>query len=1249
MSRNQAYREAEQKIKEVRKSRTKELDLGGKLADSPKITELPESLGELTHLQSLKLSNNQLTALPQWVGRLTQLRSLDLSSNQLTMLPESLARLMQLESLDLSYNQFAMPPEPLSELAQLRELNFHSNGLTALPQWMGRLTQLRSVNLSDNHLTTLSECLGQLRELQKIFLAKNQLTALPESVGQLTRLELIDLSNNLMTRFPDSLVMLTQLQSMDLAGNELKLLPEPLTGLTGLQSLDLSDNKLPALPESLGQLRELHVLDLRGNQLTALPESLGQLRQLKKLDLSYNEIGDLPESLAQLENLDELNLRHNPLGQLPESLRGLRTLKSLYLHDCGLSSIPHWIGELISLQFIGMGGNKLSELPDSFAQLQSMTTIFLGYKVGDGNPIDHLPNCLSKLKNLKNLFALKCKLTDLPNWVLELESLKDLDLEGNPLNPELAAAYEEGFDAVKRYLRAKAGPQVVLNEAKLILIGEGEVGKSCLLGALRDDPWEESRPTTHGIEIKPVKVTDPDSGTEITLNGWDFGGQRVYRPTHQLFFSAPAIYLVVWKPREGPQQGFVKEWINLVKHRAPDAKMLVVATHGGPKERQPDIDRQEIWDRFGKEMVLDFFLVESKPGKRRERKGIADLKIAIARAAASLPEMGRKVPRRWEEARQALKKTGAAYLPLEQALKLCRDCKMDDDEAKDFVRISHRQGHLIHYEHDPLLQDVVVLKPDWLSTAISFVLDDKQTRDAHGLVTLARLGQLWNDSARPQESRYDARLHPLFLRLMERFDLSYKVAIPSEPENAIGFWQGVRGHFSALKKATDGLSGINYTSLIAQLVPDIRPLDHDLNVVWPVDPAHGDEQQIQICRIVEAKSGQSTAAEGLFFQLIVRLHKYSLGRVSHKDSLHWQRGLVLEDDYGARALLEHVGNDVRITVRSPYPERFLAALTYEVKWLVENFWAGLRCEVMVPCIEPCGRNARGTGLFEVEKLMESKRRRRPDYPCPVCDEWQSIEKLLHNAPAAQPSPLDELLINSAETVRMLTEVRLQMGGRHAEVMGRFDKLDASSKQLVTKVEAAYTGLMRTFLDEAKDGPRLFSFEPADRNFFDRPTWISEKFRITLWCEHSRLPLPALNAKGDKRGVYELNLPREWVVKAAPYLKVLTGTLSLVVPVAASATKLVLEEATYKGIEKQLDLGQKSLDSLLKGGEKVGSWLSEGDALELERGVAISAQGGVLRQLHAWLKEKDPGFGGLVRVQNRRQEFLWVHSKFQTEY
>jgi len=580
-----------------------------------------------------------------------------------------------------------------------------------------------------------------------------------------------------------------------------------------------------------------------------------------------------------------------------------------------------------------------------------------------------------------------------------------------------------------------------------------------------------------------------------------------------------------------------------------------------------------------------------------------------------------------------LKDTGAAYLPLGQVLEYCHSLMMDDEEAKDFIRISHRLGHLIHYEHDPALRDIVVLKPDWLSTAISYVLDDKQTRADHGLVQFSRLAQLWNDPARPEESRYEPGLHPLFLRLMERFDLSYKVAVPSEPENAISIWQRI-GRIVGASKATEELSHVHYTSLIAQLVPDVRP---NLIHPWPVSPAPGDEQQEQICRIVEAKTGQSAPAEGLFFQLIVRLHKFSLGRTSYQESVHWQRGLVLEDDYGARALLEHSGNDVRISVRSPYPERFLAALTYEIKWLVESFWAGLRCDVMVPCLNlnpgPC------SGLFDVQKLIENKKRGRPEQPCSVCNEWQSIELLLHNAPASRPNPLEELLANSDAVLTALTEVRLQVSGQQVEFLGRFDRLDASSKELVSRVEAAYTGLMRTLLDEAKEGPRLFSFEAVDPGFLDRPSWVSAKFRVTLWCEHSRLPLTALYGKDDKRGTYELALPRDWVVKAAPFLKLLTGTLSLVVPVAASATKLVLDDTSYNGIAKQLDLGQKSLDSVLKGGDKAGAWLSRGDAPDLEQGEAIRAQGGVLRQIQTWLKEKDPSFGGLVRVQNKRQEFL----------
>jgi hypothetical protein len=350
-------------------------------------------------------------------------------------------------------------------------------------------------------------------------------------------------------------------------------------------------------------------------------------------------------------------------------------------------------------------------------------------------------------------------------------------------------------------------------------------------------------------------------------------------------------------------------------------------------------------------------------------------------------------------------------------------------------------------------------------------------------------------------------------------------------------------------------------------------------------------------------------------------------------------------------LLEYVDTDVKITVRAAYPERFLSYLTEEIKWLVENFWEGLRCNVMVPCIAPCGMNSPGNGLFEVEKLIESKKKNRDEYPCPIsgCGEWQNIDLVLNNAPTAQPPSqgIDIQLRNMVKELKIIHEDLVIFDRRDEE---RFQSLSQDQRIILSKVDEKFASLMQMLTDEAKDGPRLFSFKLIKTGFFDRPKWISKKIQITLWCEHSRLPLPALNPNNKRKGVYELEVSPQWFTKAAPYLKILTGTLSLVLPVAASATKLMLDEATYKGIEEELDLGQKSIESTLKGSDLATNLSTESDAPDWQQGeAAIRAQGSILRELHALLKAKDPGFGGLVRVQNRRREFLWVHPQFVDQY
>jgi GTPase SAR1 family protein len=1040
-------------------------------------------------------------------------------------------------------------------------------------------------------------------------------------------------------------------------------LPESLGQLTFLQSLQISDNLLEMLPESLGQLWRLRLLDVSRNQLTALPESLGQLEELQSLILTRNQLTVLPESLGQLAHLESLDLGNNKLTMLPESL-----------------------GQLTQLQHLNLSSNRLTALPERLVQLTKLRDLFLSQ-----NQLTVLPEWIGQITQVQSLDFSDNQLTDLPLSIIQPEHLRYLKLDNNPLNPELAAAYAQGLGGVKAYLRAKAAAHITLNEAKLILVGEGEVGKTCLMDALLGNPWRE-HDTTHGIEIKPVKVTDTDSNTEIVLNGWDFGGQRVYRPTHQLFFSAPAVYLVVWKPREGPQQGFVREWIHLIKRREPTAKILVVATHGGPQQRQPDIDRQELWDLFGRETVVDFFHVESKPDEQGERRGVEELKSAIARVAATLPEVGRSVPKSFQETWQGLQDTGAAYLPLESVLAICREHEMDDEVARLFVTISHRLGHLIHYQHDPALRDLVVLKPDWLATAVSFVLDDEITRRAHGLVRLSHLSRLWDDPTRPADTRYPAALHPIFLRLMERFDLSYRVADPAARDDA------------------DPLS------LIAQLVPDVRP--DNLDAAWLAAPSAGDLQQTQICRIVDAQNGGSAAAEGLFYQLIVRLHKYSLGRADYNDSVHWQRGLVLENAYNGRALLEHKGNDVHISVRAPYPERLLTMLTEEAKYLVESFWEGLRCNIMVPCIEPCGVNKPGSGLYDVKSLIDSAKEGHPKFPCPTCNKWQDIGLLLANAPvAARPIPLDDLLTEVAAINRKLDNVgvqkvgptpdslrtRLRQGlagcfneeelrtlcfdleldyeslpaqgkdGKAREIVAYFERIGSTARLIehcrllrpqgrwaeiperlphitLSRIDEKYAEFLQAFADEAKEGPRLFSLVPVDRSGFDPRAWKHANFRLTLWCEHSHLPLPMLNAEKDRnKGIYEIELTREWFRKAAPFLKMAIGTLSLVQRMPPSSVNLVLDEAAFKAIEEQLDFGKSVIDAVIGEGTKIGDRMGAGESARLEQGEAMRAQGETLREFQALLKAKDPGFGGLVRVMNKRQEFLWVHPQFEKEY
>src|SRR5262249_27789996 len=213
-----------------------------------------------------------------------------------------------------------------------------------------------------------------------------------------------------------------------------------------------------------------------------------------------------------------------------------------------------------------------------------------------------------------------------------LDQAITLQMDGNPFEEPLPSLLNAPtLGPVFTYLRSLEGAEPQY-EAKLLLVGEGAVGKSSLLAALRGEDFVEGRDTTHGIERHGITMRHPELETDLTLNAWDFGGQEVYRITHQFFFSERALYLLVWAPRQGQEQSEVEGWLRRIQLRVTDAKVIIVATHSDDG-RNPDLDYPGFRSRFG-HMLVGQVAVDNRSGT-----GIAELRRLIATAAAALPQM----------------------------------------------------------------------------------------------------------------------------------------------------------------------------------------------------------------------------------------------------------------------------------------------------------------------------------------------------------------------------------------------------------------------------------------------------------------------------------------------------------------------------------------------------------------------------------------------------------------------------------
>ena len=670
----------------------------------------------------------------------------------------------------------------------------------------------------------------------------------------------LDLSGQGLKHLPAEIRQLTNLTHLDLFNNGLSSLPAEIGQLANLTELSLSSNQLSSLPAEIWQLANLTELNLSHNRLSSLPAEIGQLTKLTKLYLLNNQLSSLPAEIGQLANLTELYLFNNQLSSLPAEIGQLTNLTELYLSSNQLSSLPAEIGQLANLTKIDLSANELTSLPAEIWQLKNLTELYLSR-----NQLSLLPAEIGKLTNLTLLYLSRNQLSGLPESLKRIRSLKYLFLHGNSqlgiplelLGPDPGKDYgkarEEAVEPARildYYFRTRGGRRP-LNEAKIILVGRGEVGKTCIVNRLVDNVFEDTS-KTDGIQISGWKVRA--RGDEVRLNIWDFGGQEIMHATHQFFLTQRSLYLLTLNGREGGEDYDAEYWLKLIESFAGDSPVIVVLNK---IDQHPfDLNYRGLQAKYPQ--IRGFVNTDCKT-----RTGIKDLHKEIMRALGEMKSVKADFPSAWFAIKDELAGMKENYLSFEQFRAVCRANGETDAKAQEeLAGFLHCLGIALNYKDDPRLRDTSVLNPRWVTQGIYRLLNAGQLADNKGVLRLADMAAILPAKEYPPEK------HEFLMELMRKFRLCF--AFPD----------------------------VQHRYLVPELLGKEEP---DLK----------DEFEPKRCLNFEYHYG--ILPEGLLPQFIVRTHPLSHNQPRWRSGvvLQWEgcRALVKADAADRRVVVRIRGND----------------------------------------------------------------------------------------------------------------------------------------------------------------------------------------------------------------------------------------------------------------------------------------------------------------------------------------------------
>jgi internalin A len=615
----------------------------------------------------------------------------------------------------------------------------------------------------------LSE-IRKLPHLRRLILLDVPLQGLPDWFSKLTRLEILCISRGKLFNFPPVLTKMIWLRELSLTSCELTDISPSIGALSNLTFLGLSGNRtFKQLPESIGDLNQLQVLDLGGCPLTSLPASVGHLQKLTHLYMWGHNFKDVPDALRSLNALQVLDLSAGGSNELRESdsdspmlnddppiIAWSRTV-GISANDGSrqLTSLPSWMpASFPGLRKLYVGGHHINEVPESFFAMQSLRELFLS-----GNELRNIPEAIMELPELEKLDFRGNSITSLPLGLQCLHKLDYLDLAGNPL-PIPPEILDRPFEprAILEFAFRLGEVTKPLNEAKLLIVGEGAVGKTSLVKRLVHNTYSVSEGKTEGIAVTrwPIMI----DGTEIALNVWDFGGQEIMHATHQFFLTKRSAYVLVIDARQGEEQNRIEYWLKLIQSFSNNSPVVIVGNKSD--ESALDVDRRGLQSKYAN--IVGIISVSCLTGN-----GIDEIKAILAQVIGRLSHVRDALPIAFFEIKQHLENLSANYLTFAEYEQLCVSKGITTKSTQELlIEFLHDLGTVLCFRDDPRLSDTNILNPSWVTGGVYRLLNSNLASLRKGLLTWRDINEILESDDYPTERR------SFIIDMMKKFELCYE-------------------------------------------------------------------------------------------------------------------------------------------------------------------------------------------------------------------------------------------------------------------------------------------------------------------------------------------------------------------------------------------------------------------------------------------------------------------------------------------